>query len=189
MNGSGTGFTRTFFCERDHQPQNNFKWPFQPPPTSSMIKKWKSALRNTFGLKAGVTTHKLGAWTNNDTSQWIWFHHHTSSSLFQRFGHLWKVWRRESRRGRIGLSTKYKYFTTANRLPTSALKATIIYHSPNRIRFTGSAPMMNDTTILHSNSLTSTMIPLSINDEGGNFSHLFNCLQDGTVNIVSDCYS
>ena len=95
MNGNGTGFTRGFFCERDHQPRNQYKWPHQPPPTTSMIKNWKSVLKKMFGLKSGVTSHTLGTWLNNDVSQWIWFHHSSSSSLFQRFGHVWKVWKRD----------------------------------------------------------------------------------------------
>ena len=149
-------------------------------------KKWKSALKKTFGMKAGVTSYTLGSWLHNDISQLNWFHHQSSSSLFQRFGHIWRVWRRDSRRGRIGVKTKNKYFTTATRTPPSAIKATIKYVSHNRIQFTGSAPMINDDTTLYSNHLSANMLPLYINDEGADLQHLYSCLTNGSVHIVSD---
>ena len=115
MNGKGTGFTVLFKCEKDHQRHNSFKWLFQPEPTTSMKKAWSAALRKTFGLKAGVTSYTLGQWLHNDTTLWLWFFHPASSFLFQRFGAIWRVWKRESNRGRIGTTSKYKYFTQASK--------------------------------------------------------------------------
>ena len=62
MNGFGTGFTSMFKCRKNHQKYNNYKWPFQPEPTTSMRKLWRKALRKTFGLRAGNTSHQLGSW-------------------------------------------------------------------------------------------------------------------------------
>ena len=186
MNGKGNGFTRAFLCEKDHQPRNHYKWPFQATPTTSMIKKWKSALKRTFGLHSGITTHTLGAWLHNDISNWLWFHHPSSSSLFQRYDHLWHVWKRDSRRGRIGINTKYKYCTTATRLPPSASKATVKFYSSTRVQFTGSAPMIQDPTTLYSNNLSAFMLPLNIQEERIDYEHLYSCLQQGTLNVVSD---
>ena len=69
MNGKGDGFTLTIRGIRDHQKRNAYTWPFQPAPSTRMIKFWKKAIRKIYGMVAGVTTHKLGKWFHNNTSQ------------------------------------------------------------------------------------------------------------------------
>ena len=60
MNGNGDGFTSSFNCQRDHQKRNKYTWPYQPKPSTSMIKFWRKALRKTFQLRAGKVQHKVG---------------------------------------------------------------------------------------------------------------------------------
>ena len=98
MTGKGNSFTETYRCQRDHQKWNRYKWPFQPTPSQKMIKLWRSTLRKTFQLKAGVTGHKVGRWLHLDFKEWRWFFHPHSKSIYQRFGHVWKVWKRETQR-------------------------------------------------------------------------------------------
>ena len=79
MNGYGNGFTSMFRCIKNHQKHNNYKWPYQPEPTTSMKKICSAALRKTFGIKAGTTDYQLGPWLHSDFSLWIWFFHPASS--------------------------------------------------------------------------------------------------------------
>ena len=46
--------------------------------------------------------------------------------------------------------------------------------------------MINDDTTLYSNRLSANMLPLYINDEGADLQHLYSCLTNGSVHIVSD---
>ena len=71
MNGNGDGFTESYKCRKDHQMQNSFKWPKQPEPSTTMKKCWKAALRKTFGLRAGVTSHKLGIWVHSNLNHLV----------------------------------------------------------------------------------------------------------------------
>ena len=68
----------------------------------------------------------------------------------------------------------------------SAMKATIKYYSQNRVLFTGSASMLDDRDTLYSNHLTENMLPLHITDDETDLQHLYICLTNGTVNVVSD---
>ena len=112
MNGYGDGFTKTIRGIKDHQPRNSYKWPFQPAPSTRLIKFWNKALRKTFGLSAGTTAHhQLGKWLHNDYSQWIWFYHPRSKAIMQRFGNVWRMWKRETNCGRKGRTSKFEYFT------------------------------------------------------------------------------
>ena len=125
MNGYGNGFTETIQGQRDKQRNMSYKWPFQPTPSTRMFKFWKKALRKTFGLTAGITTYKLGIWLNNDFKHWIWFYHPGSQSIIQRFGNVWKMWKRETTRGRMGPGSKFKFFTIRHRIPNSIKRATV----------------------------------------------------------------
>ena len=55
----------------------------------------------------------------------------------QRFGNVWKMWTRETSHGRLGRTSRFKYFTTRLRIPPTVKKATINYWSHNRITLTG----------------------------------------------------
>ena len=125
MTGQGNGFTSSFNCQKDHQRRNKYKWPFQPSPSQSMIKLWKKALRKTFQLKAGTTSYTIGRWLHHNIHDWTWFYQPSSNLIYQQFGLLWKVWKRETSRGRMGHSSKFKYFTQSTRLPPSAQRATV----------------------------------------------------------------
>ena len=97
MTGDGDCFTMSFKCEKDHQPHNTYKWPHQPEPSTSIMKKiWKRALRKTFGLRSRITSHKLGIWLHSNLSNWVWFFHPYSTSIYQHFGLVWRVWKRET---------------------------------------------------------------------------------------------
>ena len=50
-----------------------------------MKKCWKAALRKTFGLRAGVTSHKLGIWMHSNLTHWVWFFHPSSETSFLVF--------------------------------------------------------------------------------------------------------
>ena len=74
MIGQGDSFTSSFLCQRNHQKQNTYHWPFQLEPSQKMKKLWKSALRTTFKLKADTTAYKLGNWLHHsDIKEWICF--------------------------------------------------------------------------------------------------------------------
>ena len=93
MSCKGDTFTTSFFCQRDNQKRNNYyHWPFQPIPSQKIMKLWKSALKKTFQLRAGVTKHKLGRWLHSNFNNWTWFFHPHSQLLYQRFGHVWTIW-------------------------------------------------------------------------------------------------
>ena len=186
MNGYGNGFTSMFKCRKTHQKLKNYKWPFQPEPTPSMKKLWSKALRKTFGLKAGKTTHQLGLWLHSNISLWIWFFHPTSSSLFQRFGAVWKVWKRDSNRGRLGVTSKFKYFTQSTRLPPSSCRSTVTYWSHDRVQCTGNSKHYSNTTTTYKNNIISTHFPLEISGDNPDDPHLIESIRQGNVKVVSD---
>lgn len=186
MNGKGDGFTQTIRGERDPQKRNDFRWPYQPAPSTQMIKFWKKALRKTFGMSAGITTHKLGMWLHNDTSQWIWFYHPGSQSIMQRFGNVWRMWKRESNRGRLGPTSKFKYFTTRTRIPVSSQKATIQHYSDSRILLTGWSQSLEDNRISYSLELTTDSLHLDSFHTEAQANSLVPHLLQGNVNIVCD---
>ena len=166
MNGFGNRFTLTFKCQKDHQRHNNFKWPFQPAPSTRMKKFWRKALRKTFGLAAGIMDHKLGPWLHNDHSQWIWFYHPVSQAIMQRFGKLWRMWKQETSRGRLGKRSRFKIFTTQARIPPTVKKATVQFWTPNRITLTGWATCDNELTTVYSEAIGLNAFPLDeTNDE------------------------
>ena len=162
MNGNGTAFTRTFYCEKDHQQRNSFNWPRQEEPTTSMKKVWKKALRKVFGLREGITTDTLGNWLHNDTNQWTWFYSPRTKSIYQRTGTTWKSWQREARRGREGTSSKYKYNSNCLTTPNNLERATVRYWTHNRITLEGSAPAHNDMTTTFSHSIQPNQLPINI---------------------------
>ena len=186
MNGYGNGFTEIIRGTRVNQRIITYKWPLQPPPSTQMLKFWKKALRKTFGLVAGVTSYKLGRWLNNDFSHWIWFYHSGSQSIMQRFGNVWRMWTRETSRGRMGPNSKFKYFTIRHRIPASVKRATVRFWSPSRITLTGWADSENNTTITFSHSIPSPSLHTEILVTDENNMDLSPHLTQGAVNIVCD---
>ena len=186
MTGKGNSFTCSFKCKRDHQKHNNFNWPKQPEPSTAMKKIWSAALRKTFGLKAGIIEHNLGPWLHSDTSYWIWFFHPMSTSLFQRFGLIWKVWKRETTRGRFGATSKFKFYTHATRLPISCQRATVTIWSHNRVTYTGSSTHSNNSTINTCNNISPSHLPLEISGDTLDSPLLLEALQQGKVFAVCD---
>ena len=150
-----------------------------------MFKFWKKALRKTFGLIAGTTTYKLGPWLNNDFKHWIWFYHPGSQSIMQRFGNVWKMWKRETSRGRMGHSSKFKFFTIRHRIPNSVKRATVRFWSPSRITLSGWAPSETDSTLTFSHAIpfpNLTTNPLIVAQNNDIIPYLIN----GEVHIVCD---
>ena len=186
MTCKGDTFTNTFLCQRDHQRRNNYHWPFQPQPSQNMIKTWKKALRKTFQLKSGVTTYKLGNWLHSNFNEWVWFYHPSSKSLYQRFGCTWKIWKRETNRGRMGSSSKFKYFTQGTQLPPSCRRATVKFWSQSRITHTGSAISYEGSDTTHSNSLTPQHFALDTSQDNDDMPLILDAIRNNTLHVVSD---
>ena len=126
-----------------------------------MFKFWKKALRKTFGLEVGKTTHTLGQWLRNNMNTWTWFYNPNSNSIMQRFGRVWNMWKRESNRGHMGCNSKFQYLTTRTRIPASVKKATITWYAHNRIKLTGWVESQQDSTQTYSHSVEIKHFPLN----------------------------
>ena len=94
MNSSGKRFTSMFNAQPDPSFKSKYLWSGSSRPGSTAIKLWKSALRKTFGLKQGITDYKLGHWLYSPLNTWIWFYKTSTELVYQRFGLLWKVWKK-----------------------------------------------------------------------------------------------
>ena len=144
----------------------------------------EKALRKIFGLIAGTTTYKLGMWLHNYLSRWTWFYHPGSKSIIQRFGNVWRMWKRESNKGRMGSNSRFKYFTTRARIPNSVQKATIQYWSDNRIKLTKWSKCTNDHRTSSSLSILIDSLNLPLHHTDAQVAEMTPHLINGTVDIV-----
>ena len=106
--------------------------------------------------------------------------------MFQRYGLVWKVWRRETNRGRLGTSSKFKYFTQATRLPNTCRRATVTYWSPTRVKYTGSNTHSLDNKTSFSNNIPPSHLHLELSGDNLDSPHLIDAVRLGNVHILCD---
>ena len=113
--------------------------------------------------------------------------HPSSQIIYQKCGLIWRVWKRETSRGRMGQRSKFKYLTQSTRLPRSSRKATVNLWSKSRITYTGSAHSSYDRNITtHSNSLEHHHSPLDISQEDDDIPIIIDSLRNNRLYVVCD---
>ena len=137
VNGNGDGFTQAYRMIKDPARKSKYTLPRVSRPGATSIKLWKKALKKTFGLRKGEISYTVGKWCYTPTEQWIWFYHETSGLIYQRFGALWRVWKRASRRGNNNKTFQIHYFNNALALPSGSFRATVVQQSHSKAKFTG----------------------------------------------------
>ena len=137
MTGSGDSFTEHYLCIREPTPRNTYQWPRQEEPTTAMKKFWKKALRKTFDLRAGKTGYRLGYWLNNNYQQWEWFYDRNNHNLYKKAPQGWQLWKRDRARGRLGVTSKFRYYCQCLTSPQRIERATVKFVSPTRVQLTG----------------------------------------------------
>ena len=104
----------------------------------------------------------------------------------QRFGNVWKMWKRETTRGRMGPGSKFKFFTIRHRIPNSVKRATVRFWSHNRITLTGWADSAIDNTLTFSHAIPSPDLTTNLHVIGDQTNDISPYLIHGDVNIVCD---
>jgi hypothetical protein len=117
---------------RDEDAYTPYLWPRQPRPDERSWRLWRKALRESFPHTNRRLTTPLGSWHDGHRDQWRWFYQPHTNNLYQRFGNMWRIWQRTSRRGRVGRLPKFRYHSNSIGLPPGSQRATI-KKLPNRI--------------------------------------------------------
>lgn len=118
MNGYGNGFNSAYKGDKDNTRHSPFNWPRQEKPGAQCIKIWKSALRQTFGLRQGRTQYTLGKWFYKPSNLWRWYYSPATTHLYQRFGIVWQIWSQLHVRDQLGSTPKFRYFSNCINLPS-----------------------------------------------------------------------
>ena len=187
VNGYGDSFSEAYRVQRSPSRKSKYTWPRVPRPGASAIKLWKSALRKTFELKNGKIGYQVREWLYQPSSTWMWFYSPHNQLVYQRFGAIWRVWKRSrsTQQQRERRAFTIRYFNNALSLPANTCRATVTPHSQNKAVFTGwdhhhIAECMED-----SNERQHTL-PFDNVLVTGNRDHLANQLQDHSLLAVSD---
>lgn len=177
-------------CIRDNTIPHFYLWPRQPRPGPASISLWRKALRRCFpNTQTGYMEHSLGAWTVPVTKEWKWFFNPTSNSIYQRFGNIWRIWKRSSSRGRIGMYPKFTRFNNGITLPPHSARATIQFdNNDGNIRLTG---WYIDNHNLHEHPYTPRLryngwMMNSVTETQNSHPHILHAISTGTLRIVSD---
>ena len=136
-NGYGNSFTIAYRVQKDGTRKSPYRWPRTPRPGSTAIKLWRAALRKTFGLKTGILEYTVGNWLANPPDHWVWFYNESTRLVYQRFGGLWRVWKKATRRGKDNGTFQIRYVTNALSLPPTSTRATVELLTATRAKFTG----------------------------------------------------
>lgn len=137
--GGGDRFTNLALeGERDTQRPARYSWARQERPTNEHFRLWRSALRKSFPKIGGSQKlhYTVKKWTSKQTG-WKWFYEPRSQSLYEKSDNGWRIYKRHSRRGRLGHSPLMKYSNQALRLPLTNQLATVEVHNENTCTLTG----------------------------------------------------
>jgi hypothetical protein len=135
--GYGQKYTQAYQCIHDDTIPHHYIWPIQPRPSSSAIKVWRKALRTCFPRTNGDMTYSLGQWLSQPSAEWNWFYYPPSQLIFQRYSLFWRIWRRHSRAGNLGLTPRFRYDTNGLQRPLHSVWATIKRQGHNNLILTG----------------------------------------------------
>ena len=193
--GDGNNFSyRAYRCEFDGTRLNTYIWPRQPRPGQNARQLWKQALKNAYPQIGDLLIHQLGQWTHRTSRRtWEWFYNHRSQLLYQCQHNIWKVYKRSSRAGNLGLRPTVHYHNQAMSLPNFSWRATVIVHSNNRVTLTGSNAEIprherRDTTMSKEETLNGILRELVEDQVSLNTSEVEvrRALRRGLLKIVSD---
>ena len=185
MSGYGNSFTCSYNVQKDFTRKSIYNWPRTIWPGSTSIKVWRKALRKTFGLTAGTTTHELGPWLHNDLSNWLWFYNPPTQLIYQRFGVIWKVWQSSRRGGPLGRIPKFRYVTNALTKPLTCVRATIRKNTNNTINLTGWHTHHQDHNHLH-HAKIGNVLESEILHQQGTTALLARKIESNEIIAVSD---
>ena len=186
MDGYGTCFTQCYKVIKDDTRVTHYNWPNSVRPGSTAIKLWKSTLRKVFGLKQGKTEYSLGKWLHSPTDQWLWHYSTETQLLYQRFGKIWKVWKRITRGGQIGATPLFKYSTNALSKPHTTIRATVKRINIQKVRLTGWKEHENETRQGVCQEVLHQHLPITLDDDSMDSEVLKEAFRMGTIVAVSD---
>ena len=187
LTGYGDEYCKMMYqCQSNPTRKSNFNWPTQPLPDNKSIKEWRRAIRKCFPKYQGKCTYVLGKWSFDNLPNWKWYYHPPSQRIFEKFGRVWRIWERSSRRGVLGNKPKYRYLCNAITAPATKFQATIDRISHNRIQLTGLA--------LHNQEKYSSRTSPNIPDEllqskiepQDQIQNLVHSIQHSSITVVSD---
>ena len=186
ITGSGDALTEHYLCQREEKCRNSYTWPKQPAPTTTMKKFWKKAVRKTFGLKQGKLSYQLGRWLHDQNGSWEWFYDPITRNIYQQVNTQWRLWQRDSSRGRQGPTSKYKFHSNCIAQPRRCQKATVSHFSHNRVMLTGYAECISSSVTHITNHISPTEFPIKIKHADLDVERLKEALQENNVQIVCD---
>jgi hypothetical protein len=189
-NGYGTRLsTNAKVCRRDPSRTSMYNFPIQPRPGKETIRLWKRALKKCFPLLYNISlSPQLHCWTVPVDKTHQWFYLPRQQQLFQKINdHRYRIWKRSSRAGHLGLFPKFEKFSNTMTIPKCSVRATIEYVDNRNVRFTGW--YKEDTTVQQD-----ARIQLVRNDFLEDIDIIDNyqlqafgkSIKEGTLKVVSD---
>lgn len=183
--GYGNQFTKAFHCIFDPTIPHYYKWPRQPRPGAASIKAWKRALKDCFPKVNGVLEYTVGKWLYPPPQEWRWFFSPRTTFIYQKQGRLWRVWKRCSRAGYLGITPRYKYYTNGLNKPRDCCRASIIRQGADFLQMTGWKEHHDDEPFVMSDN-TDTKWILADTSLPNNMQEICDSIIQGTAKAVSD---
>jgi hypothetical protein len=183
--GYGKKYTKAYNCAYDNAIPHQYLWPVQPRPSLSAIQIWRKALRICFPRTERVMDYQLGRWLYCPSTEWMWFFSNHTQLIYQRYGMLWRIWRRSSRAGQLGQTPRFTYETNGLHRPPHSVRATIIRQGPNHLILTGWSNHDNSQPFaFHENCNTDWLLGSTSNPP--NTASIRHSIENGSALAVSD---